>query len=141
MRAYRINTLMNNSKNNSDDGGGKDERRKKASGEAVADQSAVKQNPTGKDPEKKGPPCWGSRFVKVKMDGMPIGRKVDLSSHRDYETLALILEDMFEEHCSLSNLPSARPSLPPFSLAHHFRLRNETSLSLSGSWWQAAGGP
>ncbi|CAA7403305.1 unnamed protein product [Spirodela intermedia] len=107
VRAYRINTLMNNSKNNSDDGGSKDDRRKKASADAVAavaaaHHSAVKQNPTGKDQAKNGPPHGGSRFVKVKMDGMPIGRKVDLSSHCDYKTLALALEDMFEEHCSLS---------------------------------------
>ncbi|CAN4095669.1 unnamed protein product [Withania somnifera] len=34
-------------------------------------------------------------FVKVNMDGLPVGRKVDLSSHTCYETLAKILEDMF----------------------------------------------
>ncbi|PHT66748.1 Auxin-responsive protein IAA12 [Capsicum annuum] len=34
-------------------------------------------------------------FVKVNMDGLQIGRKVDLSSHACYETLAKILEDMF----------------------------------------------
>lgn len=38
-----------------------------------------------------------SLFVKVKMDGIPIGRKVDLSAHGSYETLALTLEDMFDE--------------------------------------------
>lgn len=34
-------------------------------------------------------------FVKVNMDGIPIGRKVDLNSHTCYETLAQTLEDMF----------------------------------------------
>ena len=34
-------------------------------------------------------------FVKVNMDGIPIGRKVDLNAHACYETLAQTLEDMF----------------------------------------------
>ncbi|KAF5736707.1 hypothetical protein HS088_TW14G00857 [Tripterygium wilfordii] len=34
-------------------------------------------------------------FVKVNMDGVPIGRKVDLNAHTCYETLARNLEDMF----------------------------------------------
>ena len=36
-----------------------------------------------------------SPFVKVNMDGFPIGRKVDLNAHSCYETLAQTLEDMF----------------------------------------------
>ncbi|GLU03722.1 hypothetical protein SLE2022_209080 [Rubroshorea leprosula] len=36
-----------------------------------------------------------SLFVKVNMDGTPIGRKVDLNSHGCYETLAKTLEAMF----------------------------------------------
>lgn len=34
-------------------------------------------------------------FVKVNMDGIPIGRKIDLSAHNGYEALARTLEDMF----------------------------------------------
>ncbi|GAV62208.1 AUX_IAA domain-containing protein [Cephalotus follicularis] len=34
-------------------------------------------------------------LVKVKTDGNPIGRKVDLNAHACYETLAQALEDMF----------------------------------------------
>jgi auxin-responsive protein IAA len=34
-------------------------------------------------------------FVKVNMDGIPIGRKVNLNAHSCYETLAQMLEDMF----------------------------------------------
>ncbi|KAL6191985.1 hypothetical protein ACLB2K_038373 [Fragaria x ananassa] len=34
-------------------------------------------------------------FVKVNMDGIPIGRKVDLNAHTCYETLAQTLEEMF----------------------------------------------
>ena len=34
-------------------------------------------------------------FVKVNMDGLQIGRKVDLNAHACYETLAQALEEMF----------------------------------------------
>lgn len=47
-----------------------------------------------------------SLFVKVNMDGTPIGRKVDLNAHRCYETLAQTLEDMF--HTSTSTISSIR---------------------------------
>lgn len=36
-----------------------------------------------------------SLFVKVNMDGVAIGRKVDLNAHSGYETLARALDDMF----------------------------------------------
>ncbi|KAL9239071.1 hypothetical protein vseg_013424 [Gypsophila vaccaria] len=36
-----------------------------------------------------------SLFVKVNMDGVAIGRKVDLASHSSYESLACTLEEMF----------------------------------------------
>ncbi|KHN10781.1 Auxin-responsive protein IAA13 [Glycine soja] len=42
-----------------------------------------------------------SLFVKVKMDGIPIGRKVDLGAHGSYETLAQTLEDMFDESATV----------------------------------------
>nr|KYP74124.1 Auxin-responsive protein IAA11 [Cajanus cajan] len=47
--------------------------------------------------EKKKRHLRSSLFVKVNMDGIPIGRKVDLSAHSSYETLAQTLEDMFNE--------------------------------------------
>lgn len=37
-----------------------------------------------------------SLYVKVNMDGMPIGRKVDLNASKSYEILARDLEDMFQ---------------------------------------------
>ncbi|KAG4959384.1 hypothetical protein JHK82_036097 [Glycine max] len=43
-----------------------------------------------------------SLFVKVNMDGIPIGRKVDLSAHSSYETLAQTLEDMFNESTTVT---------------------------------------
>lgn len=48
-------------------------------------------NNTNSAVNEKGHLC----FVKVSMDGVAIGRKVDLNSHSCYETLAQSLEDMF----------------------------------------------
>ncbi|XP_078427668.1 auxin-responsive protein IAA13-like isoform X2 [Wolffia australiana] len=47
--------------------------------------------------EQKGMngPVGNSLFVKVNMDGVPIGRKVDLQSCCDYKELGMALEDMF----------------------------------------------
>ena len=42
-----------------------------------------------------------SLFVKVNMDGVPIGRKVDLSAYSSYENLAQALEDMFNERTTV----------------------------------------
>ncbi|KAG2719352.1 hypothetical protein I3760_03G262600 [Carya illinoinensis] len=44
-----------------------------------------------------------SLFVKVNMDGTPIGRKVDLSSHSCYGTLTQKLEDMFQTSSTMMN--------------------------------------
>ncbi|XP_051142148.1 auxin-responsive protein IAA11-like [Andrographis paniculata] len=46
--------------------------------------------------KKEKRPHKTSLFVKVNMDGIPIGRKVDLSAHRNYETLVHALDDMFK---------------------------------------------
>ncbi|KAL4190612.1 hypothetical protein AMTRI_Chr07g25600 [Amborella trichopoda] len=43
-----------------------------------------------------------TQFVKVNMDGLPIGRKVDLNAHGCYETLAQALEDMFQSPTATS---------------------------------------
>ncbi|KAL8055284.1 hypothetical protein ABFX02_04G046600 [Erythranthe guttata] len=42
-----------------------------------------------------------SLFVKVNMDGIPIGRKVDLNAHSCYQTLARSLDEMFRPSVSL----------------------------------------
>jgi hypothetical protein len=36
-----------------------------------------------------------SLFVKVNMEGVPIGRKIDLNTHNDYTSLSSALENMF----------------------------------------------
>ncbi|XP_031268912.1 auxin-responsive protein IAA13-like [Pistacia vera] len=50
-----------------------------------------------------------SLFVKVNMDGIPIGRKVDLGTHSCYETLAQTLEDMF--HRPTTTITGMRSSI------------------------------
>ncbi|XP_073136788.1 auxin-responsive protein IAA12-like isoform X2 [Henckelia pumila] len=44
---------------------------------------------------KQTRPLKASFLVKVNMDGFPIGRKVDMSAHDCYETLAKTIDDMF----------------------------------------------
>lgn len=46
-----------------------------------------------------------SPFVKVNMDGVAIGRKVDLNAHQCYESLAETLEDMFDHPTTKVNAP------------------------------------
>ncbi|CBI37194.3 unnamed protein product, partial [Vitis vinifera] len=71
IRAYRMNSLANQSK------------------------SLVTED-LNSMVEKSKRPLNTSFFVKVNMDGIPIGRKVDLSAHSCYETLAKTLEEMFQ---------------------------------------------
>ncbi|KAH9568583.1 hypothetical protein CY35_03G085300 [Sphagnum magellanicum] len=42
-------------------------------------------------------PSQTSFLVKVYMDGLPIGRKVDLTTHNSYDKLKYALEDMFQQ--------------------------------------------
>lgn len=57
------------------------------------------------DSKAKGLPK-NSLFVKVNMDGMPIGRKVDLNVHVSYETLTRALDDMFCRPCTIASARS-----------------------------------
>ncbi|KAL1312847.1 hypothetical protein HN51_039427 [Arachis hypogaea] len=40
--------------------------------------------------------CGGSLFVKVYMEGIPIGRKLNILAHRSYHELVKRLENMFD---------------------------------------------
>ncbi|KAH7662959.1 AUX/IAA protein [Dioscorea alata] len=59
------------------------------------DKIVVKEDTDGNNQEKYIRCTVSTHFVKVNMDGDPIGRKVDLNAHNSYATLALALEDMF----------------------------------------------
>ena len=88
IRAFRVNSTMNNSKNKDDC-----PKNPRADEKSAADSNMEKKISVS-----------GSRFVKVNMDRMAIGRKVDLASHCSYETLALALQEMFDDSDSPSEL-------------------------------------
>ncbi|KAK9087695.1 hypothetical protein Syun_030089 [Stephania yunnanensis] len=94
--AYRYNSLVNQTKIPNNESGGN----KLAVGSGKGNYEMAKNKEALDSKNKadigKGTRCAGrSLFVKVNMDGVPIGRKVDLSAHASYETLAQMLEDMF----------------------------------------------
>lgn len=99
--AYRMNSLSNQVKVPSE---------QNIVGSSNANKSFVKSNNMGgtiknnKIQEKGGHGL--SKFVKVNMDGMQIGRKVDLNAHVCYETLAQALEDMFHRPTSMNTANS-----------------------------------
>ncbi|KAK7378514.1 hypothetical protein VNO80_03956 [Phaseolus coccineus] len=70
---------------------------KRASTSAGVRKSADGGSDSNNTVSKENVNLRNSLFVKVKMDGIPIGRKVDLNVHGSYETLAQTLEEMFEE--------------------------------------------
>ncbi|XP_057976042.1 auxin-responsive protein IAA13-like [Malania oleifera] len=88
IKAYRMNNLANQVKilTSEEDETCEDDRLKDTSKKKVYNGSN-KNNTTAMEKGHLG-------FVKVNMDGLPIGRKVDLNAHACYETLAQALEDM-----------------------------------------------
>lgn len=107
IRSYRMNSLVNQAKLpateefNSLIGNSKNSNTVVGKG---TNNCSDKNNGSAKENGR----LRSSLFVKVNMDGTPIGRKVDLSAHRCYETLAQTLEDMF--HTSTSTISSIRSS-------------------------------
>lgn len=91
IKAYRMNSLVNQAKSpnpEEDKGVGGDDVMKDVANKKVS-HGSKNTNSGGK--EIKG----HIGFVKVNMDGLAIGRKVDLNSHASYDTLAQALEEMF----------------------------------------------
>ncbi|XP_039017771.1 auxin-responsive protein IAA13-like isoform X2 [Hibiscus syriacus] len=84
IRAYRVNSLVNQAKAQRGD----EEDKPK-------DDLKKKHNYNGKQISSTVNEKGHLGFVKVNMDGIPIGRKVNLNSHSSYESLAQELEDMF----------------------------------------------
>lgn len=93
IRAYRMNSLVNQAKLSLTEEFSSivEEQKSKNVVANKANNSCNKHNNAAKE---KGP-IKTSLFVKVNMDGIPIGRKVDLNAHSCYETLAQTLEEMF----------------------------------------------
>ncbi|XP_050363684.1 auxin-responsive protein IAA11 isoform X2 [Argentina anserina] len=98
IRTYRMNSLVHQAKSsatevvNSEKGGCKTVSRKANIGGQENNGNAKERRLTS------------SLFVKVNMDGSPIGRKVNLTAHSSYEALAQTLEDMFRGLCANAKL-------------------------------------
>ncbi|KAK6161125.1 hypothetical protein DH2020_004506 [Rehmannia glutinosa] len=89
IRSYRMNTLFSQTKTSNveeDKGVGGNENNEKSN-------KKINHGNDKNDAALKERGHLG--FVKVNMDGLPIGRKVDLNAHKSYETLAKTLEEMF----------------------------------------------
>ncbi|THU47877.1 hypothetical protein C4D60_Mb09t20280 [Musa balbisiana] len=92
IRQFRMNNLFNHSKDSTLEADTAVAiKRSNIAGGADGTSKADNGN---KDHESRGK-VRSSFFVKVKMDGDPIGRKVDLGAHDSYEALAVALELMF----------------------------------------------
>lgn len=91
IRAYRINSLVNQAKapRAEEEKGISEMDNKPRDGSKKKLYNGSNQISSGVN--EKG----NLGFVKVNMDGIPIGRKVDLNAHSCYESLAQALEDMF----------------------------------------------
>ncbi|XVF32324.1 hypothetical protein REPUB_Repub17cG0071900 [Reevesia pubescens] len=98
IRAYRMNSMVNQSKSLATEGFNSTMENHKN------ETSMVKKSTIGGYQNSGNAKLKKSLFVKVKMDGIPIGRKVDLTAHESYEKLAKTLEDMF-----LKTTPSVNP--------------------------------
>ena len=102
IRAYRMNSLVNQAKSPATDVFDSMDEENRCMSNAIgkAENGDEKKNGNSK---VKGH-VRNSLFVKVNMDGIPIGRKIDLSAHNGYEALARTLEDMFNEPTMLVKL-------------------------------------
>ncbi|XP_031483540.1 auxin-responsive protein IAA13-like [Nymphaea colorata] len=95
IRAYRMNSLVNQSRVPTADDANSNMSRNNFGG----------MGKTKGRQEKVVPGHGKSMFVKVNMDGVPIGRKVDLNTHSCYESLANALEEMFKRRTTNGILP------------------------------------
>ncbi|XWS36497.1 hypothetical protein CRYUN_Cryun20dG0089900 [Craigia yunnanensis] len=98
IRAYRMNSMANQVKALATEGFNSTMKNHKN------ETSMVEKGAIGSYQNNGNAKLRKSLFVKVNMDGIPIGRKVDLNAHESYEKLAKTLEDMF-----LKTTPSVNP--------------------------------
>jgi AUX/IAA family len=89
-----MNSLFNFSKDTTDQNSTKIPN---AAPALVGEKDKGKEHIKGEEKKKLGNQIVLSPFVKVKMDGDPIVRKIDLSSINSYKSLASVLEIMFQK--------------------------------------------
>ncbi|XP_022155615.1 auxin-responsive protein IAA11-like [Momordica charantia] len=122
IRASRISTLVNQAKPQSgeevkvDSGKNKSKHTEAGTLDGVCEKNKANQESRN---------SRSSLFVKVNMDGVPIGRKVNLSAHRSYETLAQTLENMFLDPTAL--VDSSGSSIKERDIVRPSRLLNGLS--------------
>ncbi|PSR96144.1 Auxin-responsive protein [Actinidia chinensis var. chinensis] len=63
-----------------------------SSKQALESQNAVPSKVSGEKPVESG---RKGLFVKINMDGVPIGRKVDLAAYDSYEKLSIAVDELF----------------------------------------------
>ncbi|KAL6519854.1 Iaa13p [Orobanche minor] len=95
VRTYRMNTLFSQAKSSNPE-----DRDEKGVGRIGNNETSNKKINHGNADNNAGAviketTCLHIRFVKVNMDGLPIGRKVDLNAHKSYESLSRMLDEMF----------------------------------------------
>ncbi|KAF7804596.1 auxin-responsive protein IAA11 [Senna tora] len=95
--AYRMNSFNNNHAKSPATEGFNSMVEKGKNNHTMLMKTTDNGNGKNKICAKENAHIRSSLFVKVNMDGIPIGRKVDLSAHSSYESLARYLEDMFNE--------------------------------------------
>ncbi|KAK8521772.1 hypothetical protein V6N13_021846 [Hibiscus sabdariffa] len=91
IRTYRMNSMVNQVKASVTEGFNSTMENCKKETSMVENSTIGSYHNSGNTKLQK------SLFVKVNMDGIPIGRKVDLNAHESYEKLAKTLEEMFHE--------------------------------------------
>ncbi|KAJ4957637.1 hypothetical protein NE237_024748 [Protea cynaroides] len=55
----------------------------------------IRETPPAEVNREKTEACWKGLFVKINMDGVPIGRKVDLKAYDSYEKLSSAVDELF----------------------------------------------
>ncbi|PHT39283.1 Auxin-responsive protein IAA12 [Capsicum baccatum] len=126
IRAYRMNSLVNQSKvlNADEDKGAGSNDKKEHSKKKINHGNTNDDAASAKEKGHLG-------FVKVNMDGLPIGRKVDLNAHTCYESLADTLEDMFSKSTKSGEKEQATNSFKLLDGSSEFVLTYEDK---EGDW-------
>lgn len=94
VRTFRMNSLFNLSKDTTDQNSTKISNTAPGpKGEKNKEKEHIKEE----EKKKRGSGTLSSPFVKIKMDGDPIGRKIDLNALDSYKALASVLELMFQK--------------------------------------------
>ncbi|KAK4408175.1 Auxin-responsive protein IAA11 [Sesamum angolense] len=94
IRAYRMNSLVNHAKSPATEESATAIDKSKGTN-LVLDKTNYSSNRNHNVAKERGL-VKTSLFVKVNTDGIPIGRKVDLSAHSCYDSLAHTLDHMFK---------------------------------------------